>query len=119
MPFGLSVSYTHLGEVDVENKKVTFTVGTGTKYTVELTHPEILCTETDAGEYDVGNADDIKAGSEVFLDGEDVKDNFAINVTTGTLTIAKRPIVVVAATDKWAFDGGKMTNAGYAVLRCV
>ena len=104
------------GEVDVENKKVTFTVGTGTKYTVELTHPEILCTETDAGEYDVGNADDIKAGSEVFLDGEDVKDNFAINVTTGTLTIAKRPIVVVAATDKWAFDGGKMTNAGYAVL---
>ena len=52
----------------------------------------------------------------MYQNGQDVTANFAINVTPGTLTIDKRPIVLVAATDTWEFDGGKMTNAGYAVL---
>ena len=108
------------GRVDAENNKVTFTVGAGTTYTVELTHPEISRTETDAGAYkcpaDEKEEETINQDSTVSLNGQDVKDNFTIEVIPGTLTIAKRPIVLVAASAEQEFDGGELTNAGYAVL---
>lgn len=93
---------------------VTFKVGGGdNQFILELEYPDIECTETDAGVYPVGEN---VSGIVVRQNGQDVTLNYKIDVKSGTLTIAKRPIVVVAASDEWEFDGGKMTNAGYAVL---
>ena len=93
---------------------VTFEVGGGdNQFILELEYPDIECTETDAGVYPVGEN---VSGIVVRQNGQDVTLNYKIDVKSGTLTIAKRPIVVVAASDIWEFDGGKMTNAGYAVL---
>ena len=83
----------------------TFTVN-GVTYTVKgLTS---RASGVDAGEYGVT----LDGTPQVFdAEDNDVTDQFIVNVHPGTLTITKRNVTLISATDSKVYDGKPLTNA--------
>ena len=87
-----------------------FTAENGLAYTVE--GMTASASGTNAGEYTVN-----VTGTPVVKDagGNDVTEQFAVNVESGTLTINKRSVTLTSATDSKEYDGAALTNSTVTV----